>query len=33
MWCVASVPFIAIAAYYLIWKYLVGFLNRVQGID
>jgi hypothetical protein len=26
-------PFIAIAGYYLLWKYAVGFLNRVQGIE
>lgn len=26
-------PFVAIAAYYLLWKYAVGFLNRVQGIE
>ncbi|SRR5260221_460801 len=25
-------PFIAVAAYYLIWKYVVGFLNELQGI-
>jgi len=25
-------PFFAIAFYYLLWKYLVGFLNRVVGI-
>jgi hypothetical protein len=23
---------VAMAAYYLVWKYLVGFLNRVLGI-
>ncbi len=33
MWCVAWIPFCAIAAYYLIWKYWVGYLNKVQGID
>ena len=33
VWVLGFAPFIAIAAYYLIWKYLVGFLNRVQGID
>jgi hypothetical protein len=22
----------ALAAYYLVWKYIVGFLNRVLGI-
>jgi hypothetical protein len=32
-WSLGFAPFIAIAAYYLIWKYLVGFLNRVQGIE
>jgi hypothetical protein len=32
-WFLGFAPFIAIAAYYLIWKYLVGFLNRVQGIE
>ena len=26
-------PFFAIAVYYLLWKYGVGFLNRVQGIE
>jgi hypothetical protein len=26
-------PFVAIAGYYLLWKYAVGFLNRVQGIE
>jgi len=25
-------PFIGIAVYYLIWKYVVGFLNRLVGI-
>lgn len=25
-------PFIGITAYYLAWKYIVGFLNRVLGI-
>jgi len=33
VWFLGFAPFIAITAYYLIWKYLVGFLNRVQGID
>ena len=33
IWLVCVIPFLGIAAYYLIWKYLVGFLNRVQGID
>jgi hypothetical protein len=23
---------VALAAYYLVWKYIVGFLNRVLGI-
>jgi len=32
-WLVCIIPFFGIAAYYLIWKYAVGFLNRVQGID
>lgn len=27
-----AIPFFAIAAYYLIWKYIVGFLNELQGI-
>lgn len=31
-WCIAIVFSIAIAAYYLTWKYLVGFLNRVLEI-
>lgn len=31
-WCIGIVFLIAIAAYYLIWKYLVGFLNRVLEI-
>jgi hypothetical protein len=26
-------PFVAMAGYYLLWKYAVGFLNRVQGIE
>lgn len=26
-------PLIGIAGYYLLWKYAVGFLNRVQGIE
>jgi hypothetical protein len=26
-------PFVAIGGYYLLWKYAVGFLNRVQGIE
>lgn len=32
-WWVAIVFSIAIGAYYLIWKYLVGFLNRVLEIE
>jgi hypothetical protein len=32
-WSLALFPLFAIMAYYLIWKYLVGFLNRVQGIE
>jgi hypothetical protein len=32
-WFLGIAPFIAVTAYYLIWKYLVGFLNRVQGIE
>jgi hypothetical protein len=32
-WLLVIAPFIAFTAYYLIWKYLVGFLNRVQGIE
>ena len=28
----AVAPFVAIAAYYLLWKYGVGFLNREVGI-
>lgn len=31
-WWMAVGPFIAIAAYYLLWKYGVGFLNRLLGI-
>ncbi|SRR6266700_651279 len=26
------VPFFMVAVYYLIWKYIVGFLNELQGI-
>ena len=26
-------PLVGIAFYYLLWKYAVGFLNRVQGIE
>ena len=26
------VPFFIVALYYLIWKYIVGFLNKLQGI-
>lgn len=33
VWLLAVIPLLGIAAYYLIWKYLVGFLNRLQGID
>jgi hypothetical protein len=33
VWVFATVPFIGVAAYYLIWKHLVGFLNKVVGID
>ncbi len=28
----ALVPFFMVAVYYLIWKYIVGFLNELQGI-
>ena len=31
-WYVAIAPFIALTVYYLLWKYIVGFLNRVLGI-
>ena len=31
-WWLAVGPFVAIAAYYLLWKYAVGFLNREVGI-
>ena len=31
-WYVVLIPFLAIALYYLIWKYLVGFLNKLLGI-
>lgn len=31
-WWLAVGPFVAIAVYYLIWKYVVGFLNREVGI-
>ena len=31
-WRLVVAPFFAIAFYYLLWKYLVGFLNRVVGI-
>ena len=29
---VLVIPFLGMAVYYLIWKYLVGFLNRLQEI-
>jgi len=28
-WYVTIAPFLAVAAYYLIWKYMIGSLNRV----
>jgi hypothetical protein len=31
-WCLTLAPFMAVAIYYLVWKYGVGFLNRVLGI-
>ena len=31
-WWLAIAPFVAIAVYYLLWKYAVGFLNREVGI-
>jgi hypothetical protein len=31
-WRLVIAPFFAIAVYYLVWKYLVGFLNREVGI-
>jgi len=31
-WYLPLAPFIAIAAYYLIWKYVVGSLNKLLGI-
>jgi hypothetical protein len=31
-WYLAFVPFVAIAVYYLVWKYAVGFLNRVVDL-
>jgi len=31
-WWLAVGPFFAISIYYLLWKYLVGFLNREFGI-
>jgi len=31
-WFLGVGPFIAIAAYYLIWKYIVGYCNQVLGI-
>lgn len=31
-WYLIFAPFIGIAAYYLLWKYVVGFFNRVLGV-
>ncbi|MGA2889746.1 MAG: hypothetical protein ABSE51_16995 [Terracidiphilus sp.] len=31
-WLIAPIFLAAVAGYYLVWKYVVGFLNRVQGI-
>ncbi|HEY6249365.1 MAG TPA: hypothetical protein VI685_05360 [Candidatus Angelobacter sp.] len=31
-WYLVFIPFIGIAVYYLIWKYVVGFFNRVLGL-
>jgi hypothetical protein len=31
-WRLVVAPFVAIAIYYLLWKYVVGFLNREVGI-
>jgi hypothetical protein len=31
-WRLVVAPFFAVAFYYLVWKYLVGFLNREVGI-
>jgi len=31
-WWLAVGPFFALAFYYLVWKYAVGFLNRLLGI-
>jgi hypothetical protein len=31
-WFIAILLLAGIAAYYLVWKYIVGFLNRVLGI-
>jgi hypothetical protein len=31
-WWLAVGPFVGIALYYLVWKYVVGFLNRLVGI-
>ena len=31
-WWLTFAPFVAIAVYYLLWKYAVGFLNREVGI-
>lgn len=32
-WYLWLAPIIGISAYYLIWKYVVGFLNRLLGIS
>lgn len=32
-WYLVVAPFIGIAAYYLVWKYVVAFLNQLQGIE
>lgn len=31
-WYFAIAPFIALTVYYLVWKYIIGFLNRTLGI-
>jgi hypothetical protein len=31
-WYLLIAPFIAISVYYLVWKYAVGFLNKVLGL-
>lgn len=31
-WYLLIAPFIALAVYYLVWKYLVGYLNRVLDL-